>query len=182
MSSPIDAHIATYLKAIAVEGKTPKTIASYANSLQDLRRVGRQLDLPEDVRAYRVEHVYAFLSALRDRGAAPDYRHRRHREVRACFSWLKRMGYVEENVFGRVPLVKRPQRLQPPFEPEEVGTLLESQDRGRYTALGVTREIVNKTLRRFEAAGTVELGRGRVRVVDNEALENVAEGSPARAV
>ena len=131
--SQVDELIATYLDAIVIEGKTPKTIASYANSLQDLRRVGRRLGHPEDVRAYRPEHVYAFLSALRERGASPDYQHRRHREVRACFSWLKRMGYVEENVFGRVPLVKRPQRIQPPFSPEEVKALLASQDRTRYT-------------------------------------------------
>ena len=129
----IDDLIATYLEAIAVEGKTPKTIASYANSLQDLRRVGRRLGHPEDVRDYTCTHVYAFLTALRERGASPDYQHRRHREVRACFSWLKRMGYVEENVFGRVPLVKRPQRLQPPFSAEEVRTLLRSQNQGSYT-------------------------------------------------
>ncbi len=48
----LDDRIATYLKAIEVEGKTPKTIASYANSLQDFRRVGRRLGLPGRIAGY----------------------------------------------------------------------------------------------------------------------------------
>jgi len=43
----IDDHISTYLQAIEFEGKTPKTIASYANSLQDFRRVGTRLAFPD---------------------------------------------------------------------------------------------------------------------------------------
>lgn len=42
----IDATVSTYLTAIAVEGKTPKTIHSYANSLSDFRRTGTKLGLP----------------------------------------------------------------------------------------------------------------------------------------
>ena len=38
----LDDTIATYLTAIEVERKTPKTIASYAQSLEDFRRVGRR--------------------------------------------------------------------------------------------------------------------------------------------
>ena len=37
----IDETIASYLTALKIEGKTPKTIESYANSLPDLRRVGK---------------------------------------------------------------------------------------------------------------------------------------------
>jgi site-specific recombinase XerD len=93
-----DDHITTYLHAITVEGKTPATQASYANLLADFRAVGSCLGFPERPADYRVAHVYAFLSALRERGASAGYQHRRHREVKACFSWLKRMGIVDENV------------------------------------------------------------------------------------
>ncbi len=47
----IDDHIATYLAAIEVEGKTLKTQKSYASSLADFRRIGIELgfpDLPEE--------------------------------------------------------------------------------------------------------------------------------------
>ena len=37
----IDETIASSLTALKIEGKTPKTIESYANSLADLRRVGK---------------------------------------------------------------------------------------------------------------------------------------------
>ena len=43
----IDETIASYLIALKIEGKSPKTIESYANSLEDFRRVGRRLGLPE---------------------------------------------------------------------------------------------------------------------------------------
>ena len=86
----LDKRIATYLTAIEVEGKTPKTIASYANSLQDFRRVGTRLGFPGRIAEHEVAHVYEFLSELRVRGASPGYQHRRHREVKTCFSWFRR--------------------------------------------------------------------------------------------
>ncbi len=39
--------IATCPQAIEIEGKTAKTVASYANSLADFRTVGRRLGLPQ---------------------------------------------------------------------------------------------------------------------------------------
>ena len=43
------------------------------------------------------------------------------------------MGYVEENVFAKVPLVKLPQKFQPPFSPDEMRALLDSQDHDTLT-------------------------------------------------
>jgi site-specific recombinase XerD len=125
----IDEAIRTYLVAIEIEGKSPRTVASYANSLEDFRRVGRRLGHPDSPEAYAVPHVYEFLGALRERGASPGYQHRRHREVKTCFSWLKRMDFIEDNVFAKVPLVRRPRVVKPPFTPEQITALLETQDR-----------------------------------------------------
>ena len=49
------------------------------------------------------------------------------------------MGYVEENVFARVPLVKLPQKFQPPCSPDEVRVLLDAQDRDTLTAAATSR-------------------------------------------
>lgn len=128
----LDDHIATYLAALQVEGKTTNTIASYTNSLADFRTLGRKLELPEHANEYAVAHVYALLAAMRDRGSSAAYQHRRHREVKACFSWFKRMGIVDENPFARVPLVRRPQVIKPPFKPAEVQKLLDAQNLKRH--------------------------------------------------
>ena len=41
-----------YLKACEVEGKTNRTVQSYAETLRQFRRAGRELGLPEDVAAF----------------------------------------------------------------------------------------------------------------------------------
>ena len=128
----LDDHIATYLAAIEVEGKTVNTQASYASSIADFRSVGHLLGLPEFAEEYTVSQVYAFLAELRRRGCSAPYQHRRHREVKACFSWFKRMGIVQENVFARVPLVRRPLVIKPPFSPADVQALLDDQNRETY--------------------------------------------------
>ena len=82
----IDQAIRSYLTAIEVEGKSPKTVASYANSLADFRRVGRQRGLPEAIEDYEVDHIYAVLGALRDhqrRGGEREARCPRGLRVRA---------------------------------------------------------------------------------------------------
>ena len=125
----IDETIRTYLAAVEVEGKTPRTIDSYAESLRDFRKVGRKLRLPDHVTAYEVPHVYEFLAALRRRGASAGYQNRRHREVRAFFSWCGRMDMVESNVFSRVPLAKQERKIRPPLEQQDVLRLLDQLDR-----------------------------------------------------
>jgi site-specific recombinase XerD len=128
----IDEHIATYLQAIEIEGKSVKTIASYRNTLADFRTIGRRLGFPESPEEYRVPHVYAFLSELRSRGASAAYQHRRHREVKACFSWLRRMDVIEQNVFAKVPLVKQPIVIKEPFNAKEIMTILAKEDAATY--------------------------------------------------
>lgn len=129
----LDDHIATYLSAIEVEGKTINTQASYASSIAHFRTIGVRLGMPERAEEYSVAHVYAFLQELRRCGASASYQHRRHREVKACFSWFKRMGIVPDNVFAKVPLVKRPSLVKWPFNLIEVQMLLDDQDRESYT-------------------------------------------------
>jgi hypothetical protein len=57
----IDEVIRTYLFAIEIEGKSPRTIARYANSLEDFRQGGRRrrglcsMSLPRG-RAVRMPH------------------------------------------------------------------------------------------------------------------------------
>ncbi len=129
----IDDIIPTYLTACLVEGKSPNTVSSYCATLKDFRRVGTRAGYPEDLDGYTVTHVYAFLEDVRARGSSPAYRHRRHREVKAFFSWCKRMDLVGDNVFARVPLVKLEQQIIQSFRQDDITKLLESQDRTTHT-------------------------------------------------
>ena len=129
----IDEIIPTYFTACIVEGKSPNTVSSYRASLKDFRRVGKNVGLPDDLGVYTVTHVYGFLEDVRARGSSPAYRHRRHREVKAFFSWCKRMDLVADNVFAKVPLAKLEQQIIQPFSQSDITRVLESQDRKTHT-------------------------------------------------
>ncbi len=134
MAHDIDEAIATYLTGLRVEGKADRTISTYAETLRDFRRVGRKLDLPDTVEAYEIEHVYAFLGDLLDRGAAPSYQHRRHREVRTFFSWcLKKMRWIERNPFAAVDLIRLQEKIVPPLSAEDIDRLLGLFDASKHT-------------------------------------------------
>ena len=116
--------IPLYLTACTVEGKTDRTVQSYAETLRQFRRARREFGLPEDVEAFGPAHVYLFMGWVRDRGVSAGTQHRRQREVKAFFSWCRRMDYVEENPFMRVPMVRREQKVVQPFSKDDVTTLL----------------------------------------------------------
>ena len=99
--------IPLYLTACIVEGKTDRTVQSYAETLRQFRRAVDQLQLPNSVEAFGPAHVYLFMGWIRDRGVSAGTQHRRQHEVKAFFSWCRRMDYVEENPFMWVPMVRR---------------------------------------------------------------------------
>ena len=51
------------------------------------------------------------------------------------------MGYIEANVFARVPLVKLEQQIIEPFSQADVQRLLDSQDRATYLGLPQLRDL-----------------------------------------
>ncbi len=57
-----------YLKACEVEGKTERTVQSYAETLRHFRRAVDQLQLPISIRAFGPAHVYLFMGWVRERG------------------------------------------------------------------------------------------------------------------
>ena len=123
-----------YLKACEVEGKTDRTLQSYAETLRHFRTACAQLDLPFDVAAFKPADVYLFMGWVKDRGVTAGTQHRRQREVKAFFSWCRRMAYVEDNPFMRVPMVRREQKVVQPFSKDDIKRLLEATD--PYTYVG----------------------------------------------
>jgi site-specific recombinase XerD len=67
-------------------------------------------------------------SSVGCRGVSAGTQHRRQREVKAFFSWCCRMGYINENPFGRFLMMKREQKVVQPFLKEDVARLLDAAD------------------------------------------------------
>ena len=120
----LDQLIPLYLTACTVEGKTDRTVQSYAETLRQFRRAVDKLDLLVSIEAFGPAHVYLFMGWVRERGVSAGTQHRRQREVKAFFSWCRRMDYVGENPFMRVPMVRREQKVVQPFSKDDVTTLL----------------------------------------------------------
>ncbi len=57
-----------YLTACTVEGKTDRTVQSYAETLRQFQRSVRELGLPVSIEAFGPAHVYLFMGWVRDRG------------------------------------------------------------------------------------------------------------------
>jgi integrase/recombinase XerC len=119
---------ALYLKACEVEGKTDRTVQSYEETLRHFRSACLELGLPLDVESFQPAHVYLFMGWVKDRGVTSGTQHRRQREVKAFFSWCRRMGYVPENPFMRVPMVRREIKVVQPFSKDDINHLLAALD------------------------------------------------------
>src|SRR5215216_5102351 len=126
--TPFDDLVPLYLKACEVEGKTDRTVQSYAETLRQFRAACAELSLPSEVESFKPAHIYLFMGWVRDRGVSLGTQHRRQRETKAFFSWCRRMDYIGENPFMRVPMVRREQKVVQPFDRDDVTRLLEAAD------------------------------------------------------
>ncbi len=124
----LDEAIAAYLAACEVEGKSPRTVDAYAETLAMFRKICLQGGLPLRVADFRPAHVYAFLKVIADSGVSLGTRHRRFRETRAFFSWCTRMGGCAASPFTGIANVKVEQKVIQPLSEEEIQTLLDLCD------------------------------------------------------
>ena len=182
MASQIDEVIRIYLSAVVTEGKSPRTVESYRNSLADFRRVSRALGLPNEVDAIEVPHVYAYLADIRARrgrgatggGTSSAYQNHHHRTLKAFFTWCQRMDYVDaerKHVFARVPLSRVEKKVGRPFSDEQVEQLLAGCDRSSWFGcrkFSMVLFLLDSGIRARECAlvqlDEVDWDRGRVLV------------------
>jgi len=115
--------IEVYLTRCEVEGKSPNTVVAYRETLGQFLEVAREQGFADDLREITMEHIYSFLTWVRDRGVSEYTQHRRHREVRFLFVWLERLGYIQENPFRHIRNLKLPQKVINPFTQDEIQRL-----------------------------------------------------------
>ena len=114
--------IATYLARCAVEGKSPRTIAAYRESLARFQRCLQEDGAPLDPDRIRPDHVIAYLA--RFTAHRPDTRHRYFREVRCFCTWLRAAGYTDNDPFRGLRNVRLPRKIVPPLAPAEIARLI----------------------------------------------------------
>ena len=122
----LPALIETYLARCAVEGKSPRTIAAYRETLTRFLRCLHEDGGPLDPDHLRPDHVIAYLA--RFAAHRPATRHRAFREVRCFCTWLRAAGYTTNDPFRGLRNVRLPQTIVPPLAPAEITRLLAGCD------------------------------------------------------
>ncbi|PZC44347.1 MAG: integrase/recombinase XerC/integrase/recombinase XerD [Chloroflexi bacterium] len=143
-TTPLDlpALIETYLARCVIEGKSPRTVRAYRETLGRFVRCLQEDGAPLDPDAVRPDHVIAYL--VRYAQHSPDTRHRYFREVRCFCTWLRAAGYTENDPFRGLRNVGLPQKIVPPFTPAEIQTLLARCNEG--TSVGSRDQALLLTL------------------------------------
>ena len=111
-----------YLLRCEVEGKSPRTIRAYGETLQRFLRIGQEEGFPADVGAIEPAHLDAYLGRYTSHSL--ETRHRYFREVRCFFNWLVLAGYLQESPFRSLRNVRLAQRIVQPFSADDIVRLL----------------------------------------------------------
>ncbi len=119
-----------YITSCGIEGKSPETLRSYAETLKLFIQSVKHLRLPDDPGLFRPADVYEFLGHVGSTGVSAITQWRRQRETRAFFSWLLRHDYIESNPFMKVKNIKVPQKIVQPFTADDIQLLLSHCDAG----------------------------------------------------
>ena len=115
--------VETYLARCVIEGKSPRTVHAYRESLTRFCRCLAEDGAPRDPKQLRPDHVIAYLARFADH--APDTRHRYFREVRCFCNWLRTAGYTDNDPFRSLRNVRLPQKVVPPLTPAEIARLID---------------------------------------------------------
>lgn len=167
----LDHLIHLYLDAMEAEGKSPKTITAYRESLRMYLRIASTEGLPLDAGEITLPDVYRYIAAIRRRGICDATQHRRHREMKHFFSWLRRMELVNENPFQKVPLIRLEQQIVQPFSADDIRKLLAVLPPDTFLGArnrAITLFLLDTGVRASELVGLnladidLEVGRARV--------------------
>ncbi len=167
----IAALLPSWRRSLAARRLSPRTIATYTTSAEQLAAYLADHGMPTAVASVRREHVEAFVEDLLAT-KAPATAHNRYRGCQAFFAWCQEEGEVKASPMERM----RPPRLQeappPVLREKELRVLLESTERDRTFAgvrdAAILRLFVDTGIRRGELLGIalrdVDLDEGLVKV------------------
>jgi site-specific recombinase XerD len=167
----IGALLPSWRRSLAARRISPRTIATYATSAEQLAAYLAAHGMPAKVSALRREHVEAFIADLLTT-KAPATAHNRYRGLQAFFSWAQEEGEVRESPMARMKPPRLAETPPPVLRERELRRLLETTEKDRtfngHRDAAVLRLLVDTGIRRGEVLGIdtadVNLDEGLVKV------------------
>ena len=172
--------VETYLARCTVEGKSPRTVQAYRETLTRFSRCLQEDGAPLDPDRLRPDHVIAYLT--RFASLSPDTRHRYFREVRCFCTWLRAAGYTDNDPFRGLRNVRLPRKIVPPLAPAEIARLIACCD--ARTAMGRRDRAILLTLldTGVRCAEAVGLDRADCALAERRLLVRQGKGGKDRIV
>jgi len=136
--SPDPLILQEWLLVLRGDGKSPRTMEGYADSVQQLASFLQEGGFPGLTEA-TAEHIREWLDALRQRGNKPATVNTRYRGVYAFYKWLRKEGEVRENPLDRIEPPRLPDTVQPYYTAEELQLVLKSLRSRRLRGLDAAR-------------------------------------------
>ena len=109
--------------ALRAEGKAPKTLVTYLESVDLLLEFVAERGMP-DVSQLTSEHLREFIGHLFAKGNKPATASNRYRALKRFFGWLRDEGERTDNPLDRFKAPRIPEQVMPHYEPQEVEALL----------------------------------------------------------
>ena len=167
----IAALLPSWRRSLAARRISPRTIATYTTSVEQLAAFLDANGMPARVAGIRREHVEAFVADLLTT-KAPATAHNRYRGCQAFFAWCAEEGEVKTSPMERM----KPPRLQdappPVLRERDLRAILAAAEKDRtfngYRDSAILRLFVDTGIRRGELLGIdtpdVDLDEGLVKV------------------
>ncbi len=167
----ITALLPSWRRSLAARRISPRTIATYAVSVEQLAGYLAAAGMPTAVGAIRREHVEAFIEDLLTR-KAPATAHNRYRGCQAFFAWCAEEGEVRESPMARMKPPRLPEAPAPVLLAGQLRKLVETTEKDRSFVgirdAAILRLFLDTGIRRGELLGVeladVDLDEGLLKV------------------
>lgn len=155
--------IECFLEAIAVQGRSQKTIAAYRGTIKRLMR-----EIKVTVRRVTVYHLRSYITKLKDRGLKESTMEGYRQVYSSFFGWLHREGLIEKNPVANLGAIKVPKVQKTIFSDVDMEIMRQS-----------CQNIRDKAVICFLAATGCRVGElvgVNIESVDLDALECIVTG------
>ena len=108
----------TWISALKVQGRSPKTIKGYSYLI---KRLVRDLNVP--IREITVYHLRSWLTKEKDRGISDSTLESNRQAFSSMFGWLWREGLIEKNPVSNIGSIKSQKKVREPYQDIEIELL-----------------------------------------------------------